>query len=90
MESSDVICGMSWQAVSVYSNNIANLIQLLCPNPKEDNLRELKIDMNEVRQNYVTTTGYCDLLRAKEDDPRKLHIEMNNKVTIHKICLEYW
>jgi NAD(P) transhydrogenase alpha subunit len=44
----DLISRMSWQASSMYSNNMANLLDLLCPKPadKNDN-KKFIIDMND-------------------------------------------
>jgi NAD(P) transhydrogenase alpha subunit len=44
----DLISRMSWQASSMYGNNMANLLDLLCPKPsdKQDN-KKLFIDMED-------------------------------------------
>lgn len=44
----DLISRMSWQASSMYSNNMANLFDLLCPKPKEEGqVKSLNIDMED-------------------------------------------
>lgn len=44
----DLISKMSWQASSMYSNNMANLLNLLCPKPSsEEESRKLFIDMDD-------------------------------------------
>ena len=44
----DLISRMSWQASSMYSNNMANLLDLLCPKPKEEAAQKsLFIDMDD-------------------------------------------
>jgi len=44
----DLISRMSWQASSMYSNNMANLMDLLCPKPSEkDEQKKLFIDMDD-------------------------------------------
>lgn len=44
----DLISRMSWQASSMYSNNMANLLDLLCPKPTEkDEQRKMFIDMED-------------------------------------------
>lgn len=44
---SDLISRMSWQASSMFSNNMSNLLELLCPTAKEGELRGLVLDMND-------------------------------------------
>ena len=45
----DLLGRMSWQASSMYSNNMENLLDLLCPKPKEkDKKRAINIDMDDV------------------------------------------
>ncbi|KAL3919475.1 MAG: hypothetical protein SGILL_003735, partial [Bacillariaceae sp.] len=44
----DLISRMSWQASSMYSNNMANLLDLLCPKPAEkDKKKEFVVDMED-------------------------------------------
>ena len=44
----DLISRMSWQASSMYSNNMANLLDLLCPKPADkDEKQKLFIDMED-------------------------------------------
>jgi len=44
----DLISRMSWQASSMYSNNMANLLDLLCPKPSsKDGKKEFFIDMED-------------------------------------------
>lgn len=44
----DLISKMSWQASSMYSNNMANLLDLLCPKPKEKDVKQkFFIDMED-------------------------------------------
>eukprot|EP00553_Chaetoceros_curvisetus_P001230 CAMPEP_0204620056 /NCGR_PEP_ID=MMETSP0717-20131115/6209_1 /ASSEMBLY_ACC=CAM_ASM_000666 /TAXON_ID=230516 /ORGANISM="Chaetoceros curvisetus" /LENGTH=436 /DNA_ID=CAMNT_0051634159 /DNA_START=1 /DNA_END=1311 /DNA_ORIENTATION=- len=46
----DLISRMSWQASSMYSNNMANLMELLCPVPRKDSAetdRTFQIDMED-------------------------------------------
>jgi NAD(P) transhydrogenase alpha subunit len=46
----DLISRMSWQASSMYSNNMANLLDLLCPKPKDKDTEETQkffIDMED-------------------------------------------
>lgn len=44
----DLISRMSWQASSMYANNMANLLDLLCPKPKEEGKKpELFINMED-------------------------------------------
>ena len=44
----DLISRMSWQASSMYSNNMANLLDLLCPKPDgKDEKQKLLIDMED-------------------------------------------
>jgi NAD(P) transhydrogenase alpha subunit len=44
----DLISRMSWQASSMYSNNMANLLDLLCPKPTDKNTsKSFIIDMND-------------------------------------------
>jgi NAD(P) transhydrogenase subunit alpha len=46
--STDLISRMSWQASSMYSNNMANLLDLLCPKPSEkDEQQKFFIDMDD-------------------------------------------
>merc|ERR1711983_471789 len=47
--------GMSWQASSMYSNNMANLLDLLCPKPAKDQQREFNIDMTDQVTRGMTT-----------------------------------
>ena len=58
----NLISRMSWQASSMYSNNMANLLDLLCPNPKVqgddqeqavETMQSFHIDM-EVREATIT------------------------------------
>ena len=44
---SDLVSRMSWQASSMYSNNMFNLLELLCPTAKEGEQRGLVLDMND-------------------------------------------
>lgn len=59
----DLISRMSWQASSMYSNNMANLMELLCPAPAEDalasSIRKFDINMedNVVRGMTVVKDG---------------------------------
>jgi H+-translocating NAD(P) transhydrogenase subunit alpha len=47
----DLISRMSWQASSMYSNNMANLLDLLCPEPAEtadkDEKKKFVVDMQD-------------------------------------------
>jgi NAD(P) transhydrogenase subunit alpha len=44
----DLISKMSWQASSMYSNNMANLLDLLCPKPKDkEEKQQFFIDMED-------------------------------------------
>lgn len=44
----DLISRMSWQASSMYGNNMANLLDLLCPKPSDkEEKRKLFIDMED-------------------------------------------
>ena len=44
----DLISKMAWQASSMYSNNMANLLDLLCTKPLgDDEQREFVIDMED-------------------------------------------
>jgi NAD(P) transhydrogenase alpha subunit len=44
----DLISRMSWQASSMYSNNMANLLDLLCPKPTDkDAKKEFVLDMED-------------------------------------------
>jgi NAD(P) transhydrogenase alpha subunit len=43
----DLISRMSWQASSMYSNNMANLLDLLCPNPAASEEKKFFIDMED-------------------------------------------
>lgn len=44
----DLISRMSWQASSMYSNNMANLLDLLCPKPSSsDEEKKFNIDMED-------------------------------------------
>lgn len=47
--STDLVGRMSWQASSMYSNNMANLMDLLCPKPAKDSdaPRALNINMED-------------------------------------------
>lgn len=44
--STDLIGRMSWQASSMYSNNMANLMDLLCPKPPKGSEEPRKLDIN--------------------------------------------
>jgi NAD(P) transhydrogenase alpha subunit len=44
----DLVSRMSWQASSMYSNNMANLLDLLCPSPSDkDEKKKFVIDMED-------------------------------------------
>jgi NAD(P) transhydrogenase len=44
----DLISKMSWQASSMYANNMANLLDLLCPKPKDESAKpKLFINMED-------------------------------------------
>jgi NAD(P) transhydrogenase alpha subunit len=43
----DLISRMAWQASSMYSNNMSNLMELLCPKPKEGETLSLVLDFND-------------------------------------------
>jgi len=51
----DLISKMSWQASSMYSNNMANLLELLCPKPEKDQVRTFNIDMKDQVIRGMTT-----------------------------------
>ena len=51
----DLISRMSWQASSMYSNNMANLMDLLCPKPQGDEQKKLIIDMDDPVIRGMTT-----------------------------------
>ena len=52
----DLISRMSWQASSMYANNMANLMDLLCPKPKEkDEQQKFFIDMDDPVIRGMTT-----------------------------------
>ena len=42
----DLISRMSWQASSMYSNNMSNLMSLLCPDPPEDSNEKKRLNIN--------------------------------------------
>jgi NAD(P) transhydrogenase subunit alpha len=44
---SDLISRMSWQASSMFSNNMSNLLELLCPAPREGEQCGLFVDMDD-------------------------------------------
>lgn len=43
----DLISRMAWQASSMYSNNMSNLMELLCPKPKEGETLSLVLDFDD-------------------------------------------
>jgi NAD(P) transhydrogenase alpha subunit len=43
----DLISRMAWQASSMYSNNMTNLMDLLCPKPREGEFLSLKLDFED-------------------------------------------
>jgi NAD(P) transhydrogenase subunit alpha len=43
----DLISRMAWQASSMYSNNMSNLMDLLCPVENKEGPRQLKINMED-------------------------------------------
>jgi NAD(P) transhydrogenase subunit alpha len=43
----DLISRMAWQASSMYSNNMCNLMELLCPKPREGEHISLKLDFDD-------------------------------------------
>ncbi|KAL7551680.1 hypothetical protein ACHAWF_014871 [Thalassiosira exigua] len=47
--STDLVSRMSWQASSMFSNNMSNLLSLLCPDPpkESDKKKELLINMDD-------------------------------------------
>lgn len=80
----DLISRMSWQASSMYSNNMANLLDLLCPKPSEkDEQQKFNIDMEDpvirgmtcVHENAITwpppesVTKTSAVKKAEEDLP---------------------
>lgn len=56
----DLVSRMSWQASSMYGNNMANLLDLLCPKPSDkDEKQKLFLDMNDniIRSMTLTHNG---------------------------------
>ena len=43
----NLISRMAWQASSMYSNNMYNLMELLCPKPREGEYLNLNLDFND-------------------------------------------
>ena len=81
----DLISRMSWQASSMYSNNMANLLDLLCPKPKDEETKQkFFIDMEDpvirgmtcVHENAQTwpppasvTKTSSQIIQSKDDVP---------------------
>jgi NAD(P) transhydrogenase subunit alpha len=74
----DLISRMSWQASSMYSNNMANLLDLLCPKQQsagKEGPRELLIDMEDpvirgmtcVHQGVVTWPPPANVTKTSAD-----------------------
>jgi len=51
----DLVGRMAWQASSMYSNNMENLLELLCPKSSENDERSLNMNMNDQVIRGMTT-----------------------------------
>jgi len=84
----DLISKMSWQASSMYSNNMANLMELLCPKPaNNDEEKKFYIDMGDqvirgmtvVKEGEITWPPPEDVTRTAAA-PKETSTENEEKV----------
>lgn len=76
----DLISKMSWQASSMYSNNMANLLDLLCPKPtSSDETRNLFIDMNDPVIRGMTCVHDNTIMWPPPDSVTKTSAQSSNK-----------
>lgn len=96
----DLISRMSWQASSMYSNNMANLMDLLCPKPSdEDEEKKFFIDMEDpvirgmtcVHNNTITwpppesvTKTSSQAATKNEDDAQRINHEVKKPSVFSK------
>jgi NAD(P) transhydrogenase alpha subunit len=92
----DLISRMAWQASSMYSNNMCNLMELLCPKPREGEHISLKLDFDDtviramtcVKEGTITWPPPEDITKTSAHpkaagvESAKLEAPKQNKVSI--------
>jgi NAD(P) transhydrogenase alpha subunit len=76
----DLISRMSWQASSMYSNNMANLVDLLCPKPDDkEEKQKLFIDMEDAVIRSMTCVHEGKITWPPPDSITKTSAQANNE-----------